>query len=52
MLSLTFWIIMAVFGCIFAAFCLVARLLPSSPREDSGRILPILGSESDDAGHE
>ncbi len=53
MLSPTFWIIMAIFAGIFLAFYLVAQLLPDAQGSGAtGRVLPILGSESDDAGHE
>ena len=52
MLSPTFWIIMAIFAGIFLVFYLVAQLLPTTQRQGTGRVLPILGEDSDDAGHE
>ncbi len=52
MLSPTFWIIMAIFAGILVVFYLVAQLLPETSKEDTSRVLPIMGDESDDAGHE
>ena len=52
MLSPTFWIIIAIFAGIFLVFYLVAQLLPTAQSQGTGSVLPIMGQESDDAGHE